>query len=232
MLLFALLAVVLLVVGIGVAVGSGLWPLAAVLLLALAGVAGFAFLSNRRYRHSEAGKAVSQINLEAAIPELQRQNLNLAVAELSRILDAGQEVVPDLQSAFIVAEDLALRQIQQEERVPIMRHVSVAGVPFDAVYLQGDVLVCGEVAFLVSPELKQERVLSMMRKIATVNKSISAANMGLRLRLLVILVTQMEEKDLQTLRSTLNTGRFSGTPVDIDIRLLDFEELQRLYVNE
>ena len=47
-----------------------------------------------------------------------------------------REQLGDLQSAYIVAEDLALRQIQQEENIPLMRHVSVGGVPFDAVMIK------------------------------------------------------------------------------------------------
>ena len=49
--------------------------------------------------------------------------------ELSRILEVGTEQMSDLQSAYIVAEDLALRQIQQEEDVPLMRHVRSAARP-------------------------------------------------------------------------------------------------------
>jgi hypothetical protein len=49
---------------------------------------------------------------------------------------------------------------------------------------------------------------------------------------MLILVTQLTPADEQTLRSVLKTKRFSETPVDIDIRLLDFETLQRIYVTE
>jgi len=48
----------------------------------------------------------------------------------------------------------------------------------------------------------------------------------------VILVTQLNFEDEERLRKSLNTKRFSGTPVDVDIRLLDFEALQRIYVTD
>ena len=57
-------------------------------------------------------------------------------------------------------------------------------------------------------------------------------NIGLQIRLMVIVVTQMPEADVPKLRATLSTKRFSSTPVDIDIRLMDFEGLQRVYVTE
>ncbi len=49
---------------------------------------------------------------------------------------------------------------------------------------------------------------------------------------MVILVTQLNPEDEERLRKSLNTKRFSGTPVDVDIRLLDFEALQRIYVTD
>jgi hypothetical protein len=49
---------------------------------------------------------------------------------------------------------------------------------------------------------------------------------------MVVLVTQLNETELETLRDTLSTKRFSSTSVDIDIRLLDFAELQRTYVTD
>jgi hypothetical protein len=158
--------------------------------------------------------------------------LSIAVNELSRILKSETDVVNDLRSAFIVAGDLALRQIQQDESVPVLRHVTVSGVPFDAVFTKGDVLFCCEVSFLVSPELGQERVVSMMRKIAAVKKSVAEMNIGINVRLLVVLVTQLNEAEVETLRDSLSTKRFSATPVDIDIRLLDFAELQKTYVTD
>ena len=186
----------------------------------------------RRYRKTIADEAAGWIAWEPAQPELQRQTLNVAVGEISRILKVQPEAVGELQTAFIVGEDLALRQIQQEENVPVMRHISVGGVPFDAAFTKDDILVCCEVCFLVSPELGQDRVAAMMRKIGAVKRSVAEMNIGLEIRLMVIVVTQMAEADVPKLRATLSTKRFSSTPVDIDIRLMDFEGLQRVYVTE
>jgi hypothetical protein len=48
----------------------------------------------------------------------------------------------------------------------------------------------------------------------------------------MVLVTQLTRQDEEHLRSVLDTRRFSTTPVDIDIRLLDFEVLQKIYVTD
>lgn len=199
---------------------------------ALITVAALVVSSSRRQRLASGRNAASWISWEPADPDLQRQTLSVAVNEISRILKVQPEGVGELQTAFIVGEDLALRQIQQEENVPLMRHISVGGVPFDAAFTKDEILVCCEVCFLVSPELGQDRVAAMMRKIGAVKRSIAEMNIGLEVRLMVVLVTQMAAADVAKLRETLSTKRFSSTPVDIDIRLMDFEGLQRVYVTE
>ncbi len=230
---FAAAAAVVLVVSVLIAsIVSRSWMLAGTAALATVAVLGWLAVGARRHRKTIADKAAGWIAWEPAQPELQRQTLNVAVGEISRILKVQPEALGELQTAFIVGEDLALRQIQQEENVPVMRHISVGGVPFDAAFTKGDILVCCEVCFLVSPELGQDRVAAMMRKIGAVKRSIAEMNIGLEVRLMVVLVTQMAAADVEKLRETLSTKRFASTPVDIDIRLMDFEGLQRVYVTE
>ena len=125
-----------------------------------------------------------------------------------------------------------MRQIQQEENVPLLRHVGVGEVPFDAVFVKDDVLNCCEVSFLVAPDLRQDKIDAMVRKVKRVQERIKAAGGTLTVRMMLVLITQLSPEDDERLRSVLNTRRFSGTPVDIDIRLLDFESLQKLYVTD
>ena len=226
----ASVAVISLVAALVAAVVSRNWIVVSIAGLAVLAVLVLVGISSRRLRSVAGQNAASWISWEPAEPELQRQTLNVAVGEISRILKVEPEGVGELQTAFIVGEDLALRQIQQEENVPVMRHVAVGGVPFDAAFTKDATLVCCEVCFLVSPELGQDRVAAMMRKIGAVKRSIAEMNIGLEVRLMVILVTQMGDADVTKLRDTLSTKRFSSTPVDIDIRLMDFEGLQRVYV--
>ena len=227
-------------VTIGVCLAAGLimaifgraWAFVAVFTVSLIGVSIYSFLSVRAARKSSAARDESRIDWESALPEIQRQSLNVEVVELSRILEVSAEQVSDLQSAYIVAEDLALRQIQQEEQVPLLRHASIGDIPFDAVLVKQDVIICAEVSFLVSPDLRQERIESMMRKMARVRKVIEHMKVAMKVRLMVVLVTQLTLEDEDRLRKSLNTKRFSGTPVDVDIRFLDFEALQRIYVTD
>ena len=219
----------LLFIGLVISLATGNLPMAALLGVSIAGLVSYIAVAFREHRRALGRSAAGWIDWGSALPEVQQENLRIAVAELSRILETEAS---DLQTAFIVAEDLALRQIQDEEGVPVMRHVSVAGVPFDAVFAKGDVLACGEVAFLLSPELRQERIAAMMKKIAAVKRSIDAMNIGMKVRLMPVLITQMPDEEVAKLRESLSTTRFSATPADIDIRLLDFDELQRTYISD
>ena len=218
--------------GLILSLTAGMLPAAGVLGAALVGLAVLFYISSRERRRLIARSSSEWIEWEAALPEVQRENLKIVVAELSRIIGPSADSAADLQTAFIVAQDLALRQIQQDEGVPVIRHVSVAGVPFDAVYSKGDLLACGQVMFLVAPELGQERILAAMKKIAAAKRTVAAMNIRLEVRLMLILITQMPDEEVAKLRDSLGTARFSATITDIDIRLFDFEALQRSYVSE
>src|SRR5690606_10025410 len=94
---------------------AGNWTIVAAAILTIAAVAGLLMLAAGRYRRSIGERAAAWIAWEPAFPDVRRQSLNVSVGELSRILKVEPEAVSELRSAFIVAEDLALRQIQQEE---------------------------------------------------------------------------------------------------------------------
>ena len=224
--------VLLLIVGLVIAWTSSAWPLAAVLGLSVVGVIAYTAISIEQNRRLAAAKKQYRIVWESSIPEIQRENLNVEVRELARVLDVSADQSADLQSAYIVAEDLALRQIQNEEGVPLLRHVCVGGVPFDAAMVRHNVLTCCDVSFLVTPELRQEKVDAAIRKITKVNNVMNSSGIGFEVRLMIILVTQLTDGDRERLLETSDKKRFAATPVDIDIRLLDFETLQGIYVTE
>lgn len=222
----------LLLVGAVWAITNRSWIFAAIFVISLLGLAVYATGVSIKIGRLSSTLSQNRIDWSAAIPEQQRQTLNIEVRELSKILEFESDHISELQSAYIVAEDLALRQIQHEEGVPLMRHVNVGGVPFDAVYLKSGVLVCCEVSFLVAPELRQDRIAAMLRKISQAKKEIEGSGSVTAVRLMMLLVTQLVPNEEAMLRTALNKNRFAETPVDIDIRLLDFETLQRMYVTE
>jgi hypothetical protein len=208
------------------------WMLTGLLFLAVSVFTVVVLLYKAHTRRLDAVYDRKFIHWDAAIPDIQRQNVNIEVRELARLLGIGEDQLADLLSAYIVAEDLALRQIQQEENLPLMRHVSIGKAPFDGIMVDQDLITCIEVSFLVVPDVRQERIESMLKKIATAKRNLAEMKSRLRLRLMVVLVTQLTVDEEESLRAKLVTRRFTDTPVDVDIRLLDFEMLQRVYVSE
>ncbi|HEY2846785.1 MAG TPA: hypothetical protein VGI80_03145 [Pyrinomonadaceae bacterium] len=200
---------------------AAIFLLVIALLLDIAGARKSAALDDRKF-----------IKWDSSSPEIQRQNVNVEVRDLAKVIGVGDDGLTDLLSAYIVAEDLALRQIQQEENLPLMRHVSVGRVPFDGILVDQDLITCIEVAFLVAPDIRQERIEAMLKKVAQAKKDLAEMKSRLRLRLMLVLVTQISSEEEEQLRGILVSRRFTDTPVDIDIRLLDFEMLQRVYVSE
>lgn len=223
---------VLMVAGSVISARASNWPLLAIFVIAAVGLAAFAVISRDRSRKLSALRGQRHLEWESALPEIQRQNLAIEVHELARILEVDSDQITDLQSAYIVAEDLALRQIQQEENVPLLRHVSIGDVPFDAVLVKGRHLVCCDVVFLVSPEIRQEKIDSIIHKIGAVNAAIDSMQTDLELRLMMIVITQLSPEDRDYLVRSHDTKRFAETPVEIEIRMLDFEALQRIYVTD
>lgn len=221
-----------LMTGVVLSVRSENMPLLAVCLGATALLAIVVLMEVANRRRIAAVDDRKFIRWDAAMPEIQRQNVNVEVRELARLLGVGDSSLADLLSAYIVAEDLALRQIQQEENLPLMRHVSIGGTPFDAILVEFDLITCIEVSFLVVPDIRQEKIESMLKKITLAKKNLTELKSRLRLRLMLVLVTQLAPEEEERLRGMLVTRRFSDTPVDIDIRLLDFEMLQKVYVSE
>jgi hypothetical protein len=225
--LFAALAA-----GLVTSVRSGDWIAAGLFFVALAAFAFAALINASRNRRISAAEDRRYISWDSASPELQRQNVIVEVRELARLLGMAGDQMTDLLSAYIVAEDLALRQIQQEESLPLLRHVSIGKTPFDAILIEQDTITCIEVAFLVVPDVRQDKIESMLKKISLAKKNLAEMKIRLRLKLMLVLVTQLITEDEEQLREMLITKRFSETPVDIDIRLLDFETLQKLYVSD
>jgi hypothetical protein len=220
------------VAGVGVAFRSENYTEGVIFLIAAALMLALVIIYQAASQRAHASDERRVIRWDAAIPELQRQNVNVEVRELARQLNVGEDSLTDLLSAYIVGEDLALRQIQQEENLPLMRHVSIGGSAFDAILIDHDLITCIEVAFLVKPDVRQEKIEAMLKKISTAMADLGKKKSRLKLRLMLVLVTQITEEEEERLRGMLTTRRFTDTPVDIDIRMLDFEELQRTYVTE
>jgi hypothetical protein len=183
----------------------------------------------RHSRKLAVGQKDDSMYWQIMLPESQRRKLNAEVKELGAIMNIPPQQLGDLRSAYVVAEDLALRQIEQETKNTMIRHVSVEGAEFDAIMVNNDIITCIETTFLVTPHVSQEKINTTLKKIEFTSKKLNELRPGTKMRLLLALVTQLDQEGEAKLRSTL-ISKFSSTPVDVDIRLLDFEGLQKIFV--
>ena len=217
-----------LAIGLLSALSAQTYGLAGLFLLSILGLVFFLWTNLNQWKRITVGETNQRLAWQIDLPESQRQKLNTEVIALAKILDISQEQLSDLLSAYIVAEDLALRQIQQEAGIPILRHVQIGHVPFDGVLVKEEIVTCIEVTFLVTPNVGQEKINQILNKMAATKRAFNHLNTGARMRLLLVLVTQLDAQAEAQLRSSL-VKKFGQTPVDVDIRLLDFEGLQTIY---
>jgi hypothetical protein len=222
------IVLICLLAGLVSALGAQSYGLSGLFLLSVLGLILFLWMSVRDWKRAAAGEGGKNLAWDIDLPDSQRKKLSTEVINLAKTLDISQEQLSDLLSAYIVAEDLALRQIQQEARIPVLRHVSIGGTPFDGVLVKQDIITCVEVTFLVAPEISQEKINLYLGKISAAKKTLKKLEVEARMRLLLVLVTQLDQEGEAKLRSSL-VKKFASTPVDVDIRLLDFESLQKVY---
>ncbi|HEX9962990.1 MAG TPA: hypothetical protein VGB00_18805 [Pyrinomonadaceae bacterium] len=169
--------------------------------------------------------------VELMLPEAQRRKLNAEVREIAALIGIGGEQLGDLRAAYILAEDLALRQIEQEKKLPLKRHVQIGKADFDAIFISRDVSTLVDVTFLVTSTISQKKIDAVLSKVEIVKRNFARIKSKTKIRLLLVLVTQLSADDERALRTTL-AAQFASTPVDIDIRLLDFEGLQRIFTED
>lgn len=210
------------------AANSAVWSILVIVLFASAGSVAYLYFNSVR---RPAGLQ-HRLDWQAAISDVQKQSVALEVEEIANAIQLDPWQTSELFTAYIVAEDLALRQIQQEQNAPVIRHVQVGQTPFDALVINGNNLIAVEVSFLITPEVREEKIVSMLKKASTLKRFVAAEKLDATVKLLIVLVTQLAEEDVAQLRSALGKDRFADTAVDIDIRLLDFEELQRTYLTD
>lgn len=187
-------------------------------------------------RHSNklvVGQNVNSIEWETSSAEKQKRKLNTEVRALAKHLSIPNEQLSDLRSAYIVAEDLALRKIQSEANTPLMHKISIGNSDFDAICIDKDLITCVEVAFVVTEDIVQDKISSYLRKTVAAKTLVAKSRKGSRFRLLLVFVTQLDEQALIKLRANIKS-KFTAetTPIAVDIRFLDFLTLQKIYAED
>jgi uncharacterized SAM-binding protein YcdF (DUF218 family) len=172
-----------------------------------------------------------EIEWKISPPEKQKNKIKREALEIASVMNIPETQLSELLSAYIVAEDLALRKVQIDMEKPLMRYVNVGNIPFDGVLIDKNVITCIETVFLVSPEIDQAKINKVLNKLTLAEKTAKKLHPDTKLKLLYVAVTQLDQIGDAKIRSTI-VEKFSTTPTDVDIRLLDFGELQKTFAME
>lgn len=164
-------------------------------------------------------------------PEQQNRKLNLAVAWILETLGLSENERDQVRQAYVVAEDLALRQIEFEYDLPFFRHRMIEGVPFDAVAIVNKDVLCAEVVFLAKPEISIEQFELILKKAVYVNERVNVLRPNSKALLLLVLVTQFSRGDEEKFQKTLRKYLHENAQVEIDARLFNFDYLQHTFLN-
>lgn len=182
----------------------------------------------RHFRKLAVSERDDEIPWQIMSPEKQQRKLNSEVDDLARLLGIPEAQMSDLRSAYIVAEDLALRSIEQEAELSLKRHVSLEKTDFDAILINEDVIKCVEVTFAIISDISQEKINLMLKRADLFKRNLAKIRPQTKIILMLVLVTQLEKADELELRTNV-AGKFGKTPVDVEIRWFDFETLQRTF---
>lgn len=233
-----LVVFVLLLVGVAIALATRFVEpqnqFATILLLIILPLAGLALATILILRSAQKfGRNPNDDFCQLMLPDRQQRKLNAAVRELGTIMGIADAQIGDLRAAYILAEDLALRQIEQEKKQPLKRHIRIGESEFDAVFISpgGGVSTVVDVTFLVTSNISQKRIDAILNKVDAVKRNFARIKSPTKIKLLLVLVTQLDAEDEAKLRQSL-ASKFASTPVDVDIRLLDFEGLQRIFTED
>ncbi|MCA1623535.1 MAG: hypothetical protein LC778_06965 [Acidobacteria bacterium] len=109
--------------------------------------------------------------------EDQKRKFGDKVRKVSANTTMAEEQIKNLQIDYLAAEDLALRQIKQERKTSMTRHIKVADADFDAVFLSRNAFNFVEVVFLIEPSFSPNEFEELLKKTQLAKKK--AVRLGL-----------------------------------------------------
>lgn len=156
----------------------------------------------------------------------QKRKFREKIQRISANVNLTEAQIKDLQIDYLAAEDLALRQIEQERKIPLSRRAKVAGEEFDAIFISRNALTLIEIVLLTEPNFQPTEFFGILKKIAPVKRKSVRFGFDAKIKILLIIVKHYESDDDDELRSSL-IDIFASTPVNADIRFFDFEALRK-----
>lgn len=138
----------------------------------------------------------------------------------------------DAHAMYYLAEDLAMRQLQSELKIPIQRNTAIEGmkntIGFDGVAITKDTIYVVEVK-LIRSATSIRRIIHPIDSVASkVRKILDSHKQTKNLVFIAAIVTEVSEKDFIFISDYINKRNFS-IENNIDFRLFQLKDLKHSF---
>ena len=189
---------------------------------------------NRTYAETDAVKLKSITPLTAAEQHAKIGKELSAFAE-EAIASTGYQpdeaTLQEMCTTYLMAGDLALRQLGLEHPEGLRRHVAVADTPFDGAVTEGERLFAVEVKLLPTGDLRHEILQSVLERAEQTARRLARTAPQRKFALLLLLVVDATAAEREYLRENM-VGRLSAATIDVDLVIYDYNELHRTFARE
>jgi Holliday junction resolvase-like predicted endonuclease len=142
------------------------------------------------------------------------------------------EVLSNIMSDYILAEDLALRHIEAETGKIVNRQVAFGAnrldTAFDGAIVQDDKIIVIEVKMLKTTFTSSQALQSVLYRAANAASLLKKSGQYSSFTLLLVFVTQLVPSDHERAKNRI-MQKLQDTLVPVDVRFYRFEELKRKY---
>ncbi len=215
--------------------GPLLWAASLFPLLALFFLGWFiARHGNRTYAEAEAIRETFVTPLTAA-EQHAKVGKELSAFADEAIASTGYQpdeaTLQEMCTTYLVAGDLALRQLGLEYPDGLRRHVAIADTPFDGVVTEAERLFAIEVKLLPTGDLRQEILNSVLERAEQTARRLTRTAPQKKFMLLLLLVVAATAEEREHLRENM-IRRLSAATIDVDLVIYDYNELHRNLARE
>lgn len=135
-------------------------------------------------------------------------------------------------SKYLLAEDLALRQLETELRTPIVKQIEIIADNFrlmcDGLIRDGQKLTIVEVKYVSKPMFATDMVQSVLFRFIDLTTRVKLSNKDATLGFIFVFVTEFSGEELERFKSRI-LGRLNTTAIPLEWRFYSIEELKERF---
>jgi hypothetical protein len=134
-------------------------------------------------------------------------------------------------SKYLIAEDLALRQLEADFGLPIEKHVVLASpnsrIMLDGLIRKGTELIAIEIKYVRNPHRQTAVIQEALYRFISLGSRVQSSTEN-SFRFIFVFVTEFTGEDLERFKAGIS-DRFANTPVPVEWRFFNFSELKNRF---